>query len=575
MTREGSRSLMADLFRFGLFPIVFYLACFTILTFPLILKFRTHLFGDEWDTAHLLWNMWWVNKAVMELHQPVYFTTYLHYPHGTTLLGHELTLFNGLVGIVLQRFMTLAESCNALLILGFVAGGWVAFLLCWLFSRSYAGSLLGGYLFTFSPFHFAHARGHMQLVAIEWLPVWAAAWYLLLKRPTVPRGLLSACALFFSLLCNYYYALYCVILGAIMVLCRAWALRDPWFLIRRAYRRPIFLFTGLALVTTGVFIGMFLLANHRDPFSAGHDVRTNSLDLLSLFVYGNSWCFGWLTEPIWSRIPPNPTENSLYLGFGVIVIMAVAWARRRKIERPGLGLWFLVFAVFTILAMGPELRVWSTAYPRVALPYRLLTAAVPILGISGCVMRMMVISYLAAGVIAAMAYRMVFGELLRSRLTRVLFAGLLVLEYLPLQLPAMPMRVPAYIGVIRSLPPGGIVDLLNNKWQAHYYQPLYDRPRAVGFLARYPASVEKKYTEFDEVLILDIPRYARKLYDEYKVRYILAPPDFVDRPGKPDRPARFGGWFLRGLQRKREPLRTPHLDLLYADRECKIYALRP
>ncbi len=534
--------------RMVLVPALFYLVCFTVLTFPLVLKFRTHYIGDEWDAAQNVWNIWWVNTALTKLHQPVFFTTYLHYPHGTSLLGHTLNPFNGFAGIVLQRFMTLTEAYNVMVIFGFVAGGWGAFLLCWLFSRSYAGSLLGGYLFTFSPFHFTHALGHLQLVSLEWVPVFAAACYLLFEKPTVVRALASSLALFLALLCDYYYAFYCVILAVILAFHRMVVLRDPWCMFRRGYRLPLSLFAALVLATTGGIMTLFLRACLRDPFVGGQPATENSLDLLSLFVYGHSWRFGRLTEAVWSRIPPNPTESSLYLGVGVIVIMAVAWSRRKRIGRPGLGLWFLVFAVFTVLAMGPELRVWGTAYPRVCLPYRLFATAIPILTIAGCVMRMMVISYLAVGVIAAMAYGVVFGGELRSRMTRVLFAGLLVLEYLPLPLPAQPARVPAYIRVIKSLPPGGIVDRLNDKFPAHYYQTLYERPRAVGLISRYPSSVEAKYTEFDEVLILDIPRYARKLYDEYKLRYLLVPPDYPP---------------------------NEHLRLIYADRECRLYALRP
>ena len=60
--------------------------------------------------------------------------------------------------------------------------------------------------------------------------------------------------------------------------------------------------------------------------------------------------------------------------------------------------------------------------------------------------------------------------------------------------------------------------------------------------------MEQKYTEFDEQLILDIPRYSRKLYDEYKLRYILTPSDYPP---------------------------NQKLKLLYSDKECRIYELQP
>jgi hypothetical protein len=82
---------------------------------------------------------------------------------------------------------------------------------------------------------------------------------------------------------------------------------------------------------------------------------------------------------------------------------------------------------------------------------------------------------------------------------------------------------------------------------ALYFQTLYERPQFVGYISRYQESVDRKYGEF-EVLMRDIPRYARKLYDDYKLRYILAAPNY---PG------------------------NDHLKLLYSDRDCTIYELSP
>ena len=141
-----------------------------------------------------------------------------------------------------------------------------------------------------------------------------------------------------------------------------------------------------------------------------------------------------------------------------------------------------------------------------------------------------------------MASPKLFATLLNRKIFGCLFVALLVFEYLPYPLPSMPVHTPKYVGVIRGLPPGGIVDRLNNKFVAHYYQTLYERPRAVGLISRYPKSVEEKYTEFDEVLMEDIPRYSRKLYDEYKLRYLLTKPDYPP---------------------------NPKLKLLYSDTECR------
>ena len=36
-------------------------------------------------------------------------------------------------------------------------------------------AFVGGAIFTFSPYHMAHLLGHMQLIALEWIPFYALA----------------------------------------------------------------------------------------------------------------------------------------------------------------------------------------------------------------------------------------------------------------------------------------------------------------------------------------------------------------------------------------------------------------
>ena len=54
--------------------------------------------------------------AVRELHVLPWYTTYLHYPVGTTLLGHTLNPFNGLLAIALLPVLTLVQTYNSIVI---------------------------------------------------------------------------------------------------------------------------------------------------------------------------------------------------------------------------------------------------------------------------------------------------------------------------------------------------------------------------------------------------------------------------------------------------------------------------
>ena len=113
------------------FPVIFYCIAFAILTYPLLLFFSTHLFADQGDGLQNVWNLWWVNKAVTQLHQSPWYTSYLHYPKGVSLLGSTLNPFNGFMGIVLLNFMTLIETYNSIVIFSFVMGGLTVFWLAY------------------------------------------------------------------------------------------------------------------------------------------------------------------------------------------------------------------------------------------------------------------------------------------------------------------------------------------------------------------------------------------------------------------------------------------------------------
>ena len=158
------------IFNFGksyISPLLIYLFIFCLITYPLILMFSSHFFADAGDGLQNVWNMWWVNHALVENRQFPLYTTYLHFPHGTPLIAHTLNLFNGLLGVILLRFLTPIETFNFIVIFSFVLGAFTAFLLAYRICGSYWASLIGGFIFSFSNYHFAHAEGHLQLVSLE------------------------------------------------------------------------------------------------------------------------------------------------------------------------------------------------------------------------------------------------------------------------------------------------------------------------------------------------------------------------------------------------------------------------
>src|SRR3954465_3294432 len=196
-------------------PASLYLAIYYLFSYPLFHSFSTHYFCGQEDGFQNIWNLWWVNKSVTDLHQLPWFTNYLHHPAGTSLIAHTLAPFNGFLGIGLQTFMTLNQTYNTIVIFSFVMTGVTTYWLARRVTGSYIGSLFAGAAFTFCHFHFAHAQNHLQMVTLEWMPLALLAVYELLTRPTLLKGIGAAAALFLVALSDFHLTFYVVVAGCL------------------------------------------------------------------------------------------------------------------------------------------------------------------------------------------------------------------------------------------------------------------------------------------------------------------------------------------------------------------------
>ena len=473
-----------------LLPASIYLAVFFLLTYPLMLQFSTHLFADQGDGLQNYWNLWWMDKSIVRLHVPFWQTPYLHYPYGTSLLGHTLNPFNGFLAMPLLPFLTLLQAYNFVVVFSFIAGGVTAFLLAHYITRSYWPSVVAGAIFTFSSYHFAHAQGHLQLVALEWIPLFALLWLMVLDRPRLLTGIAAGLVLFAVALCDYYYLLYSSLLACLVVLWRAVQMRSPLFFLRRDYRTSLVAFLVTTLLTSGLLVGSLLMLNAADPLLGAHPTSDFSLDLLALFIPGGHWRFASLTEGYWSSLPGNIHESSVHLGLSVWALLAYVWISRSRLRSLQPGLWYVVLAFFLVLSLGPSLRIWGQEIGPRVLPYAWMEALFPPLALSGLPVRMTVMVVLAASVVAAMGLKLLFHGGPAKRVLAVALLALLVIEYLPVMPPASVLSSPEYVRVLSTLRDDkGVLDTVAAPTASLYYQTIHEKPIALGYIARIPKSV--------------------------------------------------------------------------------------
>lgn len=517
-------------------PAVLYWALFYFFQPQLWGKFSTHFFHMGGDGHQNVWNLWWVYRSVTELHVSPWFTSALHVPSGVTLLGQTLNPFNGFLSIPLRSFLSLAEVHNTIVVFSFVVGGLTMFWLCYKITSSYIGSLIGGAIFTFSSFHFMHALGHLQLVSLEWIPLFLLFWMNLIEKPTWRKGIGAAFVLFLVLLCDYYYVLYSVIAAVLYYGWTAMKKKDRWFLLKKDFRIPFFVFLVSFIALSGPLLFAFLRHALIDPFGGAHDATIYAMDLLFPFGYGPGWKFWHLLEPIWKpflRDTYNAVEMNVYLPWSAIILGITGWVFRKKIQVQGLTFWVSLSVVFFLLSLGPILLIaghviripislpgFDHPINILQMPYGIIERLVPIMRLSGMPVRMMVMVHLAIGIIVAAGW-IVLKFIKRPKWRAILataFLITLVVELYPNPIPPTPDAHPTYVFFLKELPMGSVLDLRADPAVSLFDQTVHEKPMAFGYVSRLPQSVADQDIQLANTIAAG---KWNSLADQYRIRYII------------------------------------------------------
>ena len=98
--------------RMHLLVLILFLLLAIAMTNPLISQIASHVPGDGRDDPPLVWNLWWVPHALINLHANPLVSTYMFYPIGINLTFFTLTILNAMLSLPLQSAIGLVFSSN-------------------------------------------------------------------------------------------------------------------------------------------------------------------------------------------------------------------------------------------------------------------------------------------------------------------------------------------------------------------------------------------------------------------------------------------------------------------------------
>jgi hypothetical protein len=303
-----------------------------------------------------MWLLSWWPHAIAHLLNPV-ITPVVWAPPGFDLAWTTSMPLAALLAAPLTRFFGPIASYNALTVIAPAAAAWCAFLMCRGMSAEYGASLVGGYVFGFSAYMLAEARGHLPVMLVFPLPlVMLIAFQRITGRLSNLRfSLILGTLLVASLL--LWSELYATItfFGAI-AFGLGWLYGDT--AMRERLRQsivPAAIAYALSLVALLPYLYYFFQSGY--PRSQINSPRQYSADLLNLLLPTPVNALGsiGLLQAVTSRFTTNSIEAGAYFGLPLIAITCwYFWEHWREPMTRALFAFILIVCVFMF---GPRLHI--------------------------------------------------------------------------------------------------------------------------------------------------------------------------------------------------------------------------
>jgi hypothetical protein len=317
----------------GFCALAIYAAAAIVVTFPLALHLSDSLaqkyvdaglpFGD---VNFYLWFFWWIKKALFEIHSSLLFTSYQAFPHGVDLTFTTLSIFNGFLSLVLQPFFSSVCIYNLFFLASLALAGFFTFLLVREIGGEPWGALLGGFIFSYSPFFFFH-YAHLNLLSIYWIPLTLFLVARMISRRSFLYALLASLGFAATALCDWYNLVYLVLLLLFWLGSALWRLEgEAEDQLGRYARRIAILAVAASIIASSFAVAaiyciplilflfsLFVLYGQRGTPEANIHARTVALFILLSVLFLAPYGYPVLTRYFRAAdIVQVPLESKIY-----------------------------------------------------------------------------------------------------------------------------------------------------------------------------------------------------------------------------------------------------------------------
>jgi len=505
--------------------LLFYATIVIALTWPTAAHLSTRIMGQPRDPYIFMWNYWYFLYALKSHISPLH-TNLIFYPHDVSLALHTMQWFNCLLAAPLQHWLNLTSIYNLLNLFSMTTS---AFALYWM-TAAIVGrrlpALIAGLIYGASPYFQAHAMGHANLVAAEFIPLYVLCAYAALVTSQARYAIWAGVWLALSGLCDLQYLAFDVFFGGAMYIAL-------WLLFERPDRALMYRRAKLLLGTIAI-AGVLLL-----PIAAPavRGVSGRGQDKSRAAAMFRVDLADWVKPGIGSRVfgqhfkPEAAVEESVTPGLTMLALAVLGAVLFWSISR----FWCWLALFFIVLACGPYLTIHGfncnlaeyliTGFPgsgfglpwqtegliynagvvvtdpkmlgadtlRIVMPFSWLAQAIPLMHPFRVPARFAVLVLMCISVLAGLGIKGSLDyvrrrSILGTGLAAAVMAALILVEYFCAPFPSYaPPKLPYYVLLGRDSTPGALIEqpLTGNELSA-YGQIFHHKPLFKSFISRMP-----------------------------------------------------------------------------------------
>ncbi len=309
-----------------IFVLFLFIALSLVFTYPLVLS-MTSAFPGAGDIPQMAWYFWLTSK--MNVLSGGFHTTYIFYPDGIEMISLG-TAYNQLLSLVMVPLMGSTLTLNILYLSAFILSGFGAYLLARHVTRDDAASVIAGIIYTFAPYHFAHAyAGHLGSVTMQWIPFCTLFLVKMFEEKKLSYAILAS---IFFILVAMSDLQYMVFMGIFVILFIIYGLLNRSIKANKNTLALIIIFgiisfIGILPLTFNLISASLSPHNYLTPDS--DEAKFFSNDLLSFFVpaYFHPILGGLATSLFYKNTAAGnltPWEITSYIGISVLLLSLYA-----------------------------------------------------------------------------------------------------------------------------------------------------------------------------------------------------------------------------------------------------------